>query len=422
MENGPISFVGNTSTPGRNPHSWTTLGHVLYVDQPAGTGFSTTSYPYPVTTNERITSDFYSWLKEFYRNFPHLLHKRLHIIGESYAGIYIPYIASEIVERQQELPVNLSSIAIGDAVFGNNAAMAAVTAVTYMQSQQAELEIPQDIMGAFNFGNHVCRFDSVVNRASIYPPRYTIEIPGDPEHLNFKRGVSDMALSLRSADTDSGSCNISPNTSDKAISSVLNSPCYGPCATFSTAADYLQMTKPCFNLYNIRYDCNIDNPIPHFTAYLNRADVQAALHIHPEPSNAKSMNHTHRFEQCNSTILDTLSPSHNHPTPPAYHILPDLLTNHKLPVHVYQGKLDMLINHIGVELVLQNMTWNGMQGFQQRPHLEFRGEDGKVAGIWAEERGLSYHLFNEAGHVLPRDLPAEMLSYVRDVVVGNRDS
>ena len=416
MENGPVSFAGNTNMLERNPYSWTKLGHVLYVDQPAGTGFSAASYPYPVTTNERVTSDLYSWLKEFYRNFPHLLHKWLHIVGESYAGIYIPYIASEIVERPQELPVNLSSITIGDGVFGNNAAMAAVTAVKYMKTQQAELGIPQDIMDAFDFGDRACGFDSVLRRANIYPPRNTIYIPGDPEHLNFKRGSSDMALSLQDTNTDSGSCNINPNTSSKVLDSIFNSPCHGPCATFSTAADYMQMTKSCFSLYNIRYDCHMESPIPSFTTYLNRADVQAALNI---PEAETPTDQTYLFEQCNSTILDTLSPSHNHVTPPAYHILPDLITNHRLPVHIYQGKLDMLINHIGVELVLQNMTWNGMQGFQQKPHLEFLGEDGKVAGVRAEERGLSYHLFNEAGHVLPHDLPAEMFSYVRDVIVGS---
>jgi hypothetical protein len=42
----------------------------------------------------------------------------------------------------------------------------------------------------------------------------------------------------------------------------------------------------------------------------------------------------------------------------------------------------------------------------------------KVAGHWAEERGVSYHLFQGAGHSVFANKPREMFAYVRDVVVG----
>ncbi|KMU88657.1 hypothetical protein CIHG_06598 [Coccidioides immitis H538.4] len=161
------------------------------------------------------------------------------------------------------------------------------------------------------------------------------------------------------------------------------------------------------------------------TEYLNRADVQAALNVLPSKSGTP-----HRFETCNQTIIDSLLSPSIQPTPPTESILPSILATYKIPIHIYQGQLDMVINHIAVELVLQNMTWNGKQGLQSRPSIPFgtyfdinKGEskvtlNGSEAGVWAYERGLSYHLFREAGHGVPRDQPEEMWHYVKNVVVG----
>jgi Carboxypeptidase C (cathepsin A) len=68
------------------------------VDQPVGTGFSTSTYPYPVQDNHGVTADFAQWLHIFFDHFPHLKSKKVHLMGESWAGIYIPYFASALLE------------------------------------------------------------------------------------------------------------------------------------------------------------------------------------------------------------------------------------------------------------------------------------------------------------------------------------
>ncbi|KAL4873188.1 hypothetical protein BDV12DRAFT_160548 [Aspergillus spectabilis] len=40
-----------------------------------------------------------------------------------------------------------------------------------------------------------------------------------------------------------------------------------------------------------------------------------------------------------------------------------MITSHNISLHIYSGKYDIPLNHHGTELVLQNMTWNGAQGF-----------------------------------------------------------
>lgn len=86
----------------------------------------------------------------------------------------------------------------------------------------------------------------------------------------------------------------------------------------------------------------------------------------------------------------------------------------------------MLINHIGMKVALQNMTWRGAQGFAHPPNKVFYADNAmptsvrreKIAGNWTSERGITYHLFRGAGHSVFVDKPKEMFSYVRDVVVG----
>ncbi|KAJ5474572.1 Peptidase S10serine carboxypeptidase [Penicillium sp. IBT 31633x] len=431
--NGPITFDGNTTRFTRNPHSWTRLGNVLYVDQPVGTGFSTASFPYPVKDNGRVTSDFTQWLRSFFEYFPHLQTKQIHLMGESYAGIYIPYFASELLEGSNRLPLNVRSMSLGDGSWGNGAAMSSVAMGKYLRSQLGLLQIPNEVLSVFDEADKTCGFNDVLAKSAIYPPDARIHIPGNPEYFNLRR--RDMTNAVTAA------CNIAPTTPEEVRTSIFNSTCYGPCAAFSTASDYMtaisenSTTRGCFDLYDISHDCSTVSELPLMAEYFGRADVQAALHV--EDSGL--------YSACNSTILGTLleAPS---PVPPEYSILPSLVTKHNISLHIYSGEWDMLINHLGVELSLQNMTWRGAQGFTQKPSQFFFADNAApsvaknltfkstptattfttstptaaVAGTWGMERGVSYHLFRGAGHSVFVNKPREMFSFVRDVVVAPR--
>ncbi|KAK6819855.1 Serine carboxypeptidase [Aspergillus parasiticus SU-1] len=437
--NGPVSFDGNSTRLIQNPHSWTKLGHVLYVDQPVGTGYSTASNPYPVLDNDRVTSDFYRWLRNFFTLFPHLRSKQVHMIGESWAGIYIPYFASAIVQGQDSFPINLRSISIGDGTIGNAAAMSTITIGSFMRSQKDILQIPNEILSVFTEAEKRCGFDHILKAADQYPPKGKIRIPGNPENRNYKRH---QHLDVRNLVDET--CNIEPTTPDMVRTSILNSTCYGPCATFATAFDYLGAMsasgagKQCHDIYDTHNNCETIDPLDLLASYFSRADVQVALNLLPAAAgkdndgNSPATLSPVNFAPCNSTILTTLLSSSS-PVAPAYSILPDLVTTHKIPLHIYSGENDFLLNHFGTELSLQNMTWNGAQGFSQKPNRPFFSDNaapthscdkentteacGDEAGVWGSERGVTYHLFWGAGHSVFGKKPREMFAYVRDVVV-----
>ncbi|KAL8745359.1 MAG: hypothetical protein Q9184_007885 [Pyrenodesmia sp. 2 TL-2023] len=187
------------------------------------------------------------------------------------------------------------------------------------------------------------------------------------------------------------------------INASINAACSLGCATFSTAMAYLNSTHECFNPYNVHYDCDERPEFYDSATWLNQPDVKKAIHA---PNKV--------YQECNQTVFDIESAEI--PEPPTYKVLPELLAK-GVRVHVYSGDWDLLLNHWGTELVLQNMTWNNQQGFQSPPNHTFIVNGTHVAN-WGYERNLSYHHILRAGHMAPHDQPRVMFEYVRDFVVG----
>lgn len=83
QENGPFLWQPGTYAPIPNPYSWVNLTNMVWVDQPAGTGFS----PGPPTVNDEtdVANQFMDFWKRFVDTFD--LHgRKVYITGESYAG------------------------------------------------------------------------------------------------------------------------------------------------------------------------------------------------------------------------------------------------------------------------------------------------------------------------------------------------
>ena len=338
-------------------------------------------------------------------------------MGESYAGVYIPYFIDAILSHPHKLNFDLASISLGDGSFGNYAAMSDASVTQYLHAMSGTLSIPDDILEAFDNASSTCGFDTVMSEIT-YPPKGPITIKGDPEGENFKLlKRSDLTAGLlvsrqddpsRSNSSITGgtdSCNTSPLNAS-AITSSIFSPCYGGCATFSTALDYLEARFPCFSFYNILYNCSTPNPIIQLQDWLSSSTVRKAIHA---PATVPE------FAYCNPIVLANLTAELV--SPPAYHILPRIAAA-GIDIHIYQGELDILLNHFGTELVLQNMTWSGQQGFLRKPATMWLDKEGKRAGVWGEERGLSYHLVEAAGHELPHDRPSAAFALVEGWVVG----
>eukprot|EP00158_Paraphelidium_tribonemae_P004538 Partr_v1_DN26812_c2_g1_i4_m40436 putative Protease with a carboxypeptidase B-like function involved in the C-terminal processing of the lysine and arginine residues from protein precursors. Promotes cell fusion and is involved in the programmed cell death (By similarity) len=90
---------------------WLSEVDFLFVDQPAGVGFS-----YNSGSADRANSlldvarEFVIFMRGFYRHFPEFRTFELYFAGESFAGTYIPYIARELMASPVMQHQNISGI------------------------------------------------------------------------------------------------------------------------------------------------------------------------------------------------------------------------------------------------------------------------------------------------------------------------
>jgi cathepsin A (carboxypeptidase C) len=120
-ENGPCYLEGEKFV--KNPYSWNKLANVLYIESPAGAGFSliNSNVESELSMDDDIAAhDNLIALIDFFNKFPSLKDKDFYISGESYAGIYIPMLALEILNYNNkvgdEKKINLKGILIGNGV------------------------------------------------------------------------------------------------------------------------------------------------------------------------------------------------------------------------------------------------------------------------------------------------------------------
>jgi carboxypeptidase D len=233
--------------------------------------------------------------------------------------------------------------------------------------------------------------------------------------MNYRRDTSSADFNLTTCDFNGGTTTAAQVTAivnglgpDAAQDCAL----FGPCDTFDAAAYWIADSgnqAGCWNQYNIDYPCDetVDSTAG-FVAYLNQPEVQSAIHA-PQI----------QFHLSNYAVQFLLGSEHV--VPPAYSIIPNLLAA-GTKVHIWSGQKDYFLNHIGTELAIQNMTWNGAQGLQNPPNKKFYDCQNNLAGTYGAERGLSYHLFKDAGHQTPMDDPSAVFAFVENTVVGSSGS
>ncbi|CAK0843312.1 unnamed protein product, partial [Prorocentrum cordatum] len=92
-ENGPCKVSKDGKRTTANPYSWHSKANVMWVDQPAGVGFSTS-----IGTHDEdgVANNMYTFLQNFYKQFPRYMGNQFYLFGESYAGHYVPAISHRV--------------------------------------------------------------------------------------------------------------------------------------------------------------------------------------------------------------------------------------------------------------------------------------------------------------------------------------
>lgn len=114
QENGPL--VQNATV---NPFSWNDKANLVFIDQPFGTGYSYGAEEDLVTSMDEMAKWLNLALVELAETHPGFAggkDRPLWLTGESYAGKYVPFLATEIMAQDGELAkrLQLGGLCIGD--------------------------------------------------------------------------------------------------------------------------------------------------------------------------------------------------------------------------------------------------------------------------------------------------------------------
>ncbi|GJE85305.1 peptidase S10 serine carboxypeptidase [Phanerochaete sordida] len=119
FENGPCIFNTTSWRIEDRPLGWNEKVNIVYLDQPAGTGYSYGAGT--TTTLPGVAADADAFLQLFLQRFPRYARLPLHIAGESFGGHFVPHIGAFVAAQNAgtstgRIPVRLASLVLANGL------------------------------------------------------------------------------------------------------------------------------------------------------------------------------------------------------------------------------------------------------------------------------------------------------------------
>ncbi|XP_052183340.1 serine carboxypeptidase 24-like [Diospyros lotus] len=120
-EIGPFRINKTGSSLYLSSYSWNQEANLLFLESPAGVGFSYTNTSSNLldSGDKRTAQDALVFLVRWFSRFPQYKHRDFYIAGESYAGHYVPQLAKKIHDYNKAYShpiINLKGFIVGNAV------------------------------------------------------------------------------------------------------------------------------------------------------------------------------------------------------------------------------------------------------------------------------------------------------------------
>jgi cathepsin A (carboxypeptidase C) len=114
-ENGPFRVLPNGRTVTYDKYSWNSIANVLYIESPAGVGFSYSDNNDYQTSDDESLKYNYEALKDFFKKYPKFVKNEFYLTGQSYAAVYLSLLAVKILNDQNST-INLKGLSIGNGL------------------------------------------------------------------------------------------------------------------------------------------------------------------------------------------------------------------------------------------------------------------------------------------------------------------
>ncbi|KAI0333847.1 alpha/beta-hydrolase [Cubamyces sp. BRFM 1775] len=438
-ENGPVHINSDFSAQ-QNNFSWNTLADYIWVDQPVGVGFATADSTGYVHDEDEMGRDFMGFLSNLVKVFPSLKTRPMYLTGESYAGTYIPYIMKTYFGLTDP-PVNIVKFAIGDGTVGSDIVFNELPTVTIIETYPQLVAYDPAAFEFFREQEHLCGYDlNLTYPGEGHFPTLKFVEPEDPFRSQSKRAFSRLnsasrdnrRLQLRAlADhaeravverREHGAAVAKRDLSGRANGTI--DPWYG-CDIYDEMIDYAvnfsfpwSVKHDDFNGFDVYQIPDALDPEANMDAsfFFNDPRTRAALHAPTSKNWTGSIFYP---------FLGDPTSQGNDPSVEPMAFLNDLATNatsKNVSVVLYSGNDDSLVAHRGTEVVIQNTTFGGIQGFTRKPSTPWIDDNGEIGGIVHQERNWTYVLVEGAGHLIPYTNPQRGLVLVREFILGNNQT
>ncbi|XP_072374734.1 lysosomal protective protein-like [Scyliorhinus torazame] len=361
-ENGPLHVNPDGRTLYINGYSWNRVANVLYLESPAGVGFSYSDNRNYVTNDMEVAENNYLALLDFFKKFPSFQRNDFYVTGESYGGVYVPSLTLKIANGPAK--INLKGFAVGNGLSS-----------TYFNDQSVVyFGYYHGLFGDTlwqNLNNYCCLGGScnfVTNSNS-----NCRESVNKVFTILYYSGLNLYALYMNCAGGVKGS-NMRFRTELKNLFRFYQ---------------FEVPEKPAILSGNVPLCIN---DTAQWT-WLNRADVREALHI-PD--------FVQPWELCSSVVSDNYQR--------IYDNMQDFylqLLSKGLRALVYNGDIDMVCNFLGDNWFVQSLNQKKTMDYQ--PWI-YRNQ---IAGFYERYGNLTFLTVKGAGHMVPEWAPARALNMFR---------
>ena len=349
-----------------NEWAWTKATHMLYVEQPAGTGFSWGPAP---RTEADVSQDFYNFLINFYDAFPFMESKRLFLFGESYAGMYVPSMAHKIHIENQNVGstrhIPLAGIGLGNGWM--DAKVQGPVVIDYAWWHGMIDSTTRDVLKAYW---EQCK-DGTVQMPT---PFHDFTIPDECDI---------MGAVLRAAGAGKFR-DLSPNTYD-----------------VTTWDKYPVLDHR-------------DNPNSTYITFYNHPKVKKALHAPMDTVWHGCMLGAGR--RLDDELPGKLLLAHDKPESVVPYVA-ELLDEAGIRVIVYNGDRDLSTCAQGSEMLLDDMKWTGATKWKTAGRGLWMVKD-QVAGYAKSHKGLHFVVVYNSGHLVPYNVPIPALDLITRFVTN----
>ncbi|KAJ9685573.1 hypothetical protein PVL29_017565 [Vitis rotundifolia] len=384
QELGPFRVHSDGKTLYRNRYAWNKVANVLFLESPAGVGFSysNTTSDYRNGGDRKTAKDNYAFLVNWLERFPEYKNRDFYISGESYAGHYVPQLAHTILHHNKKANgpiINLKGIIIGNAVINDET----------------------DELGMYQyFGSHALVSEKTIRQME--------------KHCNFSPGATSQSKECRKASEEALS-----NIDGIDIYNIYAPLCFNTNLTVrpkkvTVSHTHLQMFKIDEKQWNYSIELGLILLVksyvlqPEFDpcsdyyvyAYLNKADVQKALH-----ANVTKLKYD--WEPCSDVIQNW--------TDSASTIIPLLreFMENGLRVWVFSGDTDGRVPVTSTMASIDTMKLSVKTPW----HPWFVAKE--VGGYTEVYKGdLTFATVRGAGHQVPSFRPKRALSLIAHFLSG----